>query len=195
MNKPKQRKRAKDAASDAEKRTRPVFLSSPVSDPVAAYIGLVVTEYVHLENRMLSIFRVVLGIESGEAAALAYMAINSAAGRWAIAKRVLEHDHAHMETPTVYDDLIAEFEKITEIRNQYVHGLWQMDAKNQPWLTRTKLPLEILSPKRIPKSEFDALLDRMEVLRKRVIEVTEAEIQKLNYRWRASIRLKPDTAL
>lgn len=188
MNTPKTPKRAKDAVADAAKRTRPAFLFSPVSDPVAAYIGLVVTDYAHLENRMISVFRVILGIESGEAATLAYLAITSPAVRWKITRGVLERDHAHTETPTVYDDLIDEFEKITKIRNKYVHGLWQMDSGNHAWLTRMQEPLDIISPRKVAKSEFNALLDRMEALRGKVALVTEAEIHNLNRRWRNSRR-------
>ena len=180
MNKPKSRKRA---AHPPTPPTGPSVLFHPVSDHVAAYIGLIVTQYVHLEQAMIGVFRVILGIESGEAANLAYNAITAPKLRWDIARKVLEKDHRHIATPTAYDDLIDEFHKITSFRNMCVHSLWQVDQREQPWVTETREPMDKLYPKRFLKAEFDAMIERMEALRKKITDVSQDDRWKLDRRW------------
>src|SRR5689334_20639631 len=118
MNIPKKRRRA----SGALRPLGPAVLFMPVPDGIGAFIGAIVTDYTELEHKMIGVFRVILGIESGEAAALAYSAIRAPRARWEIVTRVLEHDHGHINTSTIYDDIIDEFLAITSIRNEFVHG-------------------------------------------------------------------------
>lgn len=180
MNTPKSRKRA---SFDPDLITGPAVLSHPISDHVAAYIGLIVTEYTHLEKAMIGVFRVILGIESGEAAALAYYAIKAPKTRWDIARKVLEKDHRHIETTTSYDELIDDFQKITDFRNTCVHSRWDMDARNQPWLTKSNEPLDELRPTRFRKSEFDNMLTYMHEFRDRAITVSSEDRFALDRRW------------
>jgi hypothetical protein len=163
MNKPKQPKRAKPEL-DRDSVTRPMILSTPIHDGVAAYIGQVVADYVHLEARMIGVFRVILGIRSGEVATITYHAIKSPNARWQIATDVLEKSHNHITTPHIYDEVIAEFKAITACRNKIVHGLWQMGPHDQPWLTLIREPLDSLRPVHFPKQQFNDLLARIDAL-------------------------------
>ena len=182
MNKPKKKKRAASTLNTTS-ITRPAFLSYPVADHVAAYIGLVVTEYVRLEQKMISVFRVVLGIESGEAAFLAYNAISSPSARWKVARKVLENDQGHVTTPSSYDDLIDRFIDLTDFRNVCAHHIWEMDEHNQLWKTKTDKPLDAMQPDNFEKAKFDDALQKMHELYEDITEVVRVDRTNLDRRW------------
>ncbi|MEO1167749.1 MAG: hypothetical protein AAFW97_03455 [Pseudomonadota bacterium] len=182
MNTPKKLKRANAGRLEASP-DHPAILFFPVSDHVAVYIGHVVTRYTSLERQMIDVFRVILGIESGEAAVLAYMAIQSPKARWDMVKQVLENDHAHAKTPAAYDEIIEEFGAIASFRNSCVHGLWWMDDDDQPWISSTKTPIDILSPRKFAKTEFDDILSRIENLRQKITDVSASDRSILDKRW------------
>lgn len=185
MNKQRSIKRAKGVEDAAI--TRPAMLKSPVSDGVAVHIGLLVTEYVRLEQRMEDIFRAVLRIESGEAASLAYNAIAAPSARWKMIRKVLEQDHSHIGTSHDFDDIISEFEAITAIRNRFVHGLWSMDQRDQPWLASVTTPSDGLRPRRVRLQEFLDLALRVQALDRKIIETAEREVWALDRQWLARL--------
>ena len=182
MNTPKKRKRASLPDLDALQNT-PAILNVRVSDPVAAYIGLLVTQYTQLERKMIAVFRVILGIESGEAADLAYMTIKSPKARWDMVRQVLRHDQRHKRTSTEYDELIDEFAEITYFRNNCIHGLWYMDERSQPWLSDPSTPFTAMTPEPVDKAAFEQMFSRITALYDRILAVSEQDRRTLDRRW------------
>lgn len=185
MNTPKKKRRAKADLMDERGSTGTPILFRPIPDEAAAYLGHIVAAYTRLEQRMVRIFRIILGIESGEAAALAYAAIRAPQTRWEIARRVLENDHIHIKTTEDYDNLIDEFRRITSARNEYVHGDWAHDNRGGLWLVSTQGTVtDSLNPRRVPKSEFQTILNNIEALESKIISVAEKDLLALDKRWR-----------
>lgn len=184
MNTPKQKKRANPDALSELRAEGPLLHYRPIPDEAAAYLGHIVAAYTDLERRMIDIFRVILRIESGEAATLAYSAIKAPSARWDMVRRVLENDHHHIATSADYDRVINEFDRITKIRNSFVHGSWSHDGKGGLWLSPThSTVVEFLKPRRVKKSEFSNFLDDVEKLGAHILDVAEKERRLLDQRW------------
>lgn len=128
MNTPKSRKpeRFVEPKGDgAPVAGPPIFMTRGLPDQKsAALLGNIVAQWTHLEDSMIDVLAVLLGEQGQAAAQETFRAINSSQARLKVMRTLLEGSPINSHRSAAYDEILDEFDALTKLRNQYVHGLW-----------------------------------------------------------------------
>jgi hypothetical protein len=106
-------------------------------DHAAALFAALVTEFTYLEKAMDRVFSRLVGTDDQTASQLCQK-IMSASARVQVMRALLHHSKRNADKGDVYDELIDEFEAVSFLRNQYVHGLWETADDGELYLVRPR---------------------------------------------------------
>jgi hypothetical protein len=137
-------------------------------DEMAIKFAALVTEFVYLERAMEVVFSRLLGTDNLTATQLCQKVI-SPTTRVQMMRTLLHHGRQNATKSSVYDEIIDEFQAVSLLRNQYVHGLWETADDGRIYLVRPRddpYALGTLVAKR-----FDP--DEMAGTRMRIIELMQ----------------------
>jgi len=86
-----------------------------------------------------------------------------------------------------YEAVISEFQSLTNLRNDYLHGLWWTKANGAVYLQTENVEISIFNRKRpIPKKDFEIFLKRCSALR-RTIDALELKEYRASDERRAEL--------
>jgi hypothetical protein len=132
-------------------------------DDMAIVFAALVTEFTYVERAMDRVFSRLLGTDVQTASQLCQR-ILSASARAQMMKTLLHHSRHNAEKGPVYDEIIAEFEAVSALRNQYVHGLWETDDDGELYVVKPRedpYALGTLVAKRFDRQEMIATRKRV----------------------------------
>lgn len=161
-----------------------------IEDPeIAKAFASVVTNFVYLEERMVSVLAVLLGSSDRTVASYIMRSIRSPAARIEVMKELLEKAPINQQLDDDYDDIIREFRSISVERNEYAHGRWWTDFKKQETvLDDTDDPNATLHIRRVvTAAELDALNERMLELHGLIGRGPESELRRREKAYAASL--------
>jgi hypothetical protein len=105
---------------------------------MAAVFGRLISYWPHVEEHMIIVFEELISGEHTQTNEAVYrssreifLSIRSPSARITVMRFLLQEAHHNKEKNVIYDEIIAEFDSLNDIRNQYVHGrwLWNEDDK------------------------------------------------------------------
>ena len=123
----------------------------------------VITGFVYLEQRMASVLAVLSGASDRSAANFVISSIVSPTAKAKVLRSLLCKADLNRKRGPAFDEIIDEFEKISRLRNAYVHGRWwTSNTGNKTILDASPDPDQALVKARVVKiKELQQLLDRM----------------------------------
>lgn len=102
----------------------------------ATRFARIITEFVHLEDCMITVLAVLLGDSDTTTAGYVYRSIVSPRGRKELMERLLTLSPQNTQCGPEYDAIISEFWSLNLERNNYAHGQWYTDShRGEVWLT------------------------------------------------------------
>lgn len=150
--------------------------SDGLSNPEAArLLGMIVTEFTHLETRMKHLFGSLAGLDDPRTAAYILDSIFAVSSRIDIMRNLLEMAPRNAEAADEYDWILTEFREVNSLRNQYVHGEWfEHQESGEIRLARPREnphDIPLLSATSFDPTELDGLLERIRNLQDRIIHL------------------------
>ena len=135
-------------------------------DNAAITFAALVTEFSYLEKVMERVFAQLLGTDEQTVKHLSKK-IFSVSANIQMMRSLLHHAPRNSEKAAIFDELIDEFEAVSKLRNEYVHGLWEVTDDGEIYFVRPNSDpygLENLVSKR-----FDLM--EIEQARKRILDL------------------------
>lgn len=161
----------------------------PVSPKFAMWLGLVASEYVRLEHKMVTVFKVLMGIEDSDNANASFYSIRAPRARIDLMKDVLEKSRYNQKRPIEYDEILAEFGALTGLRNVYVHANWSMKSGTELGHLRDYSdPANAFNGKLVTPEELKALVERIQALGQKITTVVGPDQKALHERLVARLR-------
>jgi hypothetical protein len=133
------------------------------NDEIAALLGRFIVKWNHTEEMMIGLFMELTTIQDQGIARITFRSIIGQRAREKIMKAVLQRALIHKSKPVIFDELIAEFMALNDVRNDYVHGRWWTDDAH-----RTILQVELAT--------WDHAVDGREITKTEI----EGNMQKMN---------------
>jgi hypothetical protein len=103
---------------------------------MAKTLGDFVTSFSHLEQTMLAVLGGLMGDVNGDTVQPIWASIRSNRQRYRLMKDILETHRLAKDFGNETDLILEEFNRLIDLRNSYVHGLWQTHVDlDQVYLT------------------------------------------------------------
>jgi hypothetical protein len=122
-------------ASQTKSTNRSKFLknysATLIPSEFAGTVGIIVSRWAHLEERMIEILSLLISDVGLAPARQIFRSVNSTHARIEIMRSLLQEAATNMGKGPLYDEIIKEFESLTDERNNYVHGLWWTNDKGR----------------------------------------------------------------
>lgn len=97
-----------------------------VRDPkMAQTIGMIITFWPAVEERMIGFLRILLGGHTDIPARMLYRTIISAEIKITLMRKLLEETELNRDKDASYDAIIREFKSLNDLRNKYAHSLFK----------------------------------------------------------------------
>ncbi len=130
---------------------------------LAEQLGFGVVLWTHLEEAMIKVFSDLLSHNPINPARQIFRGISNNSTRIKVMKAMLQHSPQNVQKSSVYDELIAEFETLNELRNDYVHGLWHTNANEKKFFLSqpTKEEFTFAPAREVARKEIGEFLGRM----------------------------------
>lgn len=113
--------------------------SSGLIEPrFAQLIGCIITHWTHLEEAMIQVMSSLLGEVPGPGRQV-FRAIISEHARVKVMTALLEQAAINRSKGRWYDDVIAEFDSLRKIRNNFTHGLWWTHEHGEVFFAEPKI--------------------------------------------------------
>ncbi len=146
----------------------------------AERVGLITVMWVHNEEMMSELFRELLQIKDHSVARITWGNIISPTARVRLMRAALEKAPVHKDVPSEVDDILREFEELSELRNKYVHSLWWVSDDDVPQVfivegAYTFIPL--FGAREIEITELIAVVERMGLFRDRLIKTLRRHLR------------------
>lgn len=159
MNTPKSKMPKRYTRKPAEPGTHKGFIQDP---EVAALLGRMISQWSHIEEMMVDLFRELTTIQDHGVARIVFRSIIAQSAREKIMRAALERALVHKAKPAIYDELISEFMALNGIRNDYVHGLWWTDEQQRTILQVQTATWDIaVAGREVTKAEIEANIKKM----------------------------------
>lgn len=138
------------------------YVGSITDREIAAELGMLAADFVHLEEKMADILSVLLGTTDVEMSGYVLRAIKSPRGRVDLLKNLLELAPANKNRPESFDDAISEFWNLNLARNDYIHGEWWSHAEGRTFISIfDPHGLGFFTAREIKKEELQAVRERI----------------------------------
>jgi hypothetical protein len=124
---------------------------------IAVLLAQVVATFVHLENFMAFPLARLSGCDERTSG---YMlrSVKSPRGRVDLMRELLTKDPRNQDLGEQWDEVLAEFWRINQRRNAYVHGQWWSHGDGSTWLVeQDEHGLSVLAARTVKKEELHAL--------------------------------------
>lgn len=113
------------------------FYASIHNPRYAICLADVVSEFVHLESKMVRVLAALLGMKKADRAGYIWRSVMSPRGRIDMLRTLLQQSPENMEMPDAYDRIINDFDSINARRNDFVHGQWFTRTSDRAmWLAK-----------------------------------------------------------
>lgn len=132
-------------------------------DDTAIVFAALVTEFTYVERAMEHVFCRLLGTDNQTVSHLCRK-IMSASALVQMMRTLLHNSRHNASKSPVYDEIINEFEEVSQLRNQYVHGLWECGDDGEIYVVRPRedpYALGSLVAKRFDRTEMAATRKRI----------------------------------
>jgi len=134
---------------------------------LAALVGYTLTIWSQVEDRMIDLFQFLAGIEHPEDARIVFRSIAAQKSRIDIMGKALKRSPHNVHVPSDVDAALDEYQSISEVRNQYAHGLWWNSREAGKTYLEPKLDnsgLIFIQGREVGNEEVKGLFDRMMAL-------------------------------
>jgi len=161
MNTPKKKKRYVNTFKGPDKPGG--HYTGGLHNPeIAAVLGMLVSEYVHLENAMARVLAALLGVADPNLAGYVMRSIRSPRGRIDMMRDLLEKAPRNQLMPDDYDKAIDEFQSLTSARNNFVHGEWHTHQSGEAFVAIfDEHGWGMLTARPVAKEELEAVRKRI----------------------------------
>ena len=130
---------------------------------------------------MIDVYRVILHVETHDAAALAYGAIPTWRIRMETLRQVLDQGTASAADSASYATIIEEFEWISKIRDECTQSVWWTDSLGRLWISRTdKATAKLLDTRLFDEHILQSCCDRIPRLMDMIFETTAVTIDLMD---------------
>ncbi|WP_374312161.1 hypothetical protein [Dongia sp.] len=149
-----------------------LFRTGIANDQFAETIGLIITHWPHIEEKMVVIFADLTGIDDFSSARLIFRSIINQNTRIDIMTAMLEKAPQNRERAIFFDNIIKEFKALNRIRNTYAHGLWYTheDGETIYLEAETDNYHAFLDKREVPLTELVDVLSRYQSLQGELLD-------------------------
>lgn len=140
-----------------------IYIGGLIHEDYCVAFAEVVTDFVHLEERMASVLASLMGASDKISSNFVLQSITSPVARVKVMERLLQDAHINEEKPGVYDDILVEFSAISSQRNRYVHGRWWTSTETGEAVLDSTLDLNdpLRDARVVPLEEIESLSKRI----------------------------------
>lgn len=126
-------------------------------------IGLIITQWPHMEEKMVGFFGDLIGVADEGSARLIFRSIINQNTRLDIMRAVLQRSPLHKDSSASLDEIVDEFASLNVLRNKYAHSLWYTheDGRRVFIEEETSAYHQFLAKREVTTAELLSVVQRM----------------------------------
>lgn len=173
MKTPKEPKRfsSRKKQTNAKPRSHPDgrYTGSITDASLAAALGQVITQWAHLEDRMIIVMHDLISDEPNLPARQIFRAIINQQARIKVLRALLQRSRRNKGKSADFDAVIDEFSAINDLRNSFLHGLWYTHESGRTFLSEASTEdFHFLEKREVKIEDVWAVTERMNALWDRI---------------------------
>ena len=148
--------------------------------PFLAWLGASIIQWSHAEENMVRVFQELINADTGAIPVReVFFSITSAPLKINILRKLLQRSSFNADKDDDYDVLINEYEKLSKVRNDLVHGLWWTHEDGGVYLSKSDTTgFSLTDAKEVKLEELEDIAKRIIAFKIRIDDVVRKSLIK-----------------